>query len=354
MKRSLVTVVLSLLASLYSTESLNAGLNAPINLDNPRVVPILHLWNSEATLFAGGSGYLYSSRIVFTAAHGNYSFDKDGNRYLKEPPVIMVGRPNSSAANLGGRVKVVKTFVGDYKAGKNFGGLNDFIVYVLEKDLVSIKSSKLLTAEIERKLVESKAEVAFHGYGEYRNRCMPDEKTPCIRQWDDPNYRTSEFPRESVLNLAPLSAFSWIPQQARAELGVEVLISNHNACPGDSGGPITTIYENEDIYLGQGLNGAYVYACGLGVTKAQENDEQSFGWFSPVHKHMDLIAQAEDFVAKQIAIENSFQSETKTSAKLGSKCLKKNQVITSGKTKLTCVPNKKNLTWQIKNPPPRR
>ena len=350
MRRNLLVVAFSLTMLTSSIQTANAGLNAPIDLNNSRVVPIFHLWNSGTSGFAGGSGYLYSSRIVLTAAHGNYGFEKNGNRVLKEPPAIMVGQPNSSAKDLNGRVKVIKTFVGDYKLGSYFGGLNDFIVYVLEKDLAIMKPSKLLTVEIKRELVQSQAQVTFHGYGEYRDRCAPNEKTPCTRNWDDPNYRTSEFPRKSNINLAPLSAFPWIPQQALTELGDEVLVSNHNACPGDSGGPITTTYKDEEIYLGQGLNGAFVYACGAGVTKAQNNDAQSFGQFSPVHKHLDLITQAEAFVLTKIASENASQVAKTTAVKLGSKCLQKNKVFVSGKTKLICLPNKKILTWQIQQP----
>jgi len=50
------------------------------------------------------------------------------------------------------------------------------------------------------------------------------------------------------------------------------------------------------LYLGQGLNGANVYACGAGNAKAKENQSQSLGYFSPVYKHLDLISQAEALV----------------------------------------------------------
>jgi hypothetical protein len=80
-----------------------------------------------------------------------------------------VGLPNSSAKSTQGRVKVLKTFVpNDFKRSP-VGSVNDFAVLVLEKDLVQIKPAKLLNAEIEVELVNSRAEVVFHGYGEYRD-----------------------------------------------------------------------------------------------------------------------------------------------------------------------------------------
>ena len=85
---------------------------------------------------------------------------------------------NSAASDKTGRVKVIKTFVGNFSATPNIRGLNDFIVYVLEKDLISIAPGKLLTAEIEKELVAAETEVSMHGYGEYQDRCAANESPP--------------------------------------------------------------------------------------------------------------------------------------------------------------------------------
>ena len=174
-----------------STPVSQAALNAPVNLDNPRVVPIFGQDGaSEVRLMAGWSGFLYSSRIVLSAAHSHYRFDNNGNRILQESPFITVGKPNSSAKNTEGRAKVVKTFVADFTQSGN-----DFIVLVLDRDLVTLPPANLLTSEIEAELVNARAEVDFHGYGEYRDRCAPGEKNPCKKDWNNPNQRTSELPR---------------------------------------------------------------------------------------------------------------------------------------------------------------
>jgi hypothetical protein len=106
------------------------------------------------------------------------------------------------------------------------------------------------------------------------------------------------------MNLAPLSDsyFSWLKGNQRTELQ-ETIISNPQGCPGDSGGPITTVYKGDLIYLGQGLAGANVYACGAGDAKSKENTLDSFGWFSPIHKHLDLLKEAEAFVAQKTSTE---------------------------------------------------
>ena len=73
--------------------------------------------------------------------------------------------------------------------------MNDFIVYVLERDLVPISKGNLLTAEIEKELVAIQSEVRIHGYGEYQDRC-PGQPGPCKKtDFRDPKMRTSDLPR---------------------------------------------------------------------------------------------------------------------------------------------------------------
>ena len=305
-RKKISKVVLVSMLLIQSISPANASLGAQVNLDNPRVVPIFGQDGaSEVRLMAGWSGFLYSPRIVFSAAHSHYRFDNNGNRILNEPAFITVGKPNSSAKSAEGRVKVIKTFVANFT---QFG--NDFIVLVLDRDLATVSPAKLMTAEIEAELVNARAEVVFHGYGEYRDRCAPGEKNPCKKDWDNLNQRTSELPRIARLNLAPFSDsyFSWLTPNLRAEVQ-ETFISNPQGCPGDSGGPITTAYKGELLYLGMGLDAGNVYACGAGDTKSKENDPDSFGWFSPIYKHLDLLKEAEAFVKQH----PSTQVKTKVS-----------------------------------------
>jgi hypothetical protein len=301
--RKVALAVLAMSALIFSSVPVSqAALNAQVNLDNPRVVPIFGQDGpSEVRLMAGWSGFLYSPRIVLSAAHSHYRFDNNGNRILIEPAFITVGKPNSSAKDAEGRAKVIKTFVADFT---QMG--NDFIVLVLDRELVTVSPAKLMTAEIEAELVNARSEVVFHGYGEYRDRCAPGEKNPCKKDWNNLNQRTSELPRIVRMNLAPLSDsyFSWLTGNQRTELR-ETVISNPQGCPGDSGGPITTAYKGDLLYLGQGLAGANVYACGAGDAKSKENDPNSFGWFSPIYKHLDLLKEAEAFVAQQVTAKKS-------------------------------------------------
>jgi hypothetical protein len=295
MKKFLISIAVSTLFSQILTPA-NAGLNAPINLENPRVVPIFGQPTDVVAPWAGWSGYLYSPRIVFSAAHSHYRFDNSGNRILEEAPLITVGKPNSKGSDKTGRVKVIKTFVGDYKRNNVVGGLNDFIVLVLEKDLVSISNGKLLTADMEKEMIATQTEISMHGYGEFQDRCAPGEAPPCKEDRSDPKKRTSDLPRSQtgVIKLVTPSYFSWMSLDQKSALANETLLSDNLSCSGDSGGPLTTLYKGESVYLGTTpLGFTPGYYCGAGSSRTADKPS---GYFSPVYKHLDLIKAAEDFI----------------------------------------------------------
>jgi hypothetical protein len=303
MRRLITAIAVSILFSQIPTPA-SASLNAPINLENPRVVPIFGQPLDVVSPVAGWSGYLYSPRIVFSAAHSHYKFDNNGNRILSESALITVGKPNSAASEVNGRVKVIKTFVGDF----NVSGMNDFIVYVLEKDLVPISTGKLLTPEIEKELVAAQSEVRIHGYGEYQDRC-PGQPGPCKKtDFRDPNMRTSELPRSPVgsMKVVAPSYFPWLAGVQKENLANHILLSDVLSCSGDSGGPTTTLYRGEPIYLGTSPSGQNVRACGAGVI---DDPTKVLGFLSPVYKHLNLISQAEAFIK-----ENPSSTSTPTPA----------------------------------------
>ena len=316
---------------LSSTPISQAGLNAPVNLDNPRAVPIFGQQGpTEVNLMAGWSGYLYSPRIVFSAAHSHYRFEANGDRILNEPKYITVGKPNSSVKSTEGRAKVIKTFVGDYKKS-SMGGQNDFIVLVLDRDLASISAAKLMTAEDEAELVKARAEVVFHGYGEYRDRCDPGQKNPCAEDRNNPNKSPSELPRIMRSNLAPKSDFPWLQGQQLTDVAKETLLTNLSSCPGDSGSGMTTTYKGKVIYVGQAFSsGMNFYACGASNAPANEKHPRELAVFSPIYKHLDLIKQAEDFVAQQVTVKKPASSITCIKGKLTKKVFDPNAKCPKG------------------------
>jgi len=282
------------------TYSANAGLNAEIDLSNPRIVPIYGS-NSPTAPNSGDqasySGFLYSSRIVFSAAHSEYQFDEQGNKIPFAQKYLFIGLPNSKAGDYKGAVKVELRLIAKNYRGTN-GLLDDFAIYVLEKDLIPAAPVKLLTPEIEAEIRESKTPIKMHGYGEYQDRCEPNETLPCKQR-----YKKTLQPRSLTSILYTLADVEAIVGYKRSQL-VDHLIMNNGktgfGCSGDSGGSITSTYKNEFIYLATTPNGNSVYACGA---SGGHDGKGGISYASPVYKHLDILKEAEDYVAAALAKE---------------------------------------------------
>ena len=213
----------------------HAGLNAEIDLTNPRVVPV---YNSDVSMppnsgdQASYSGFLYSSRIVFSAAHSEYQFDGQGNKINFGSKFIFIGKPNSTAGNYSEAVRVEKKFISKTYRYSN-AALGDFAVYVLEKDLIPAPAVKLLTPELEKEIRESKTPIKMHGYGEYLDRCLEGEKLPCSYK-----HKKTTVPRSLTTVLRTLDEAESIVGYKRPQLSDSLIMNNGKAgfgCGGDCG-----------------------------------------------------------------------------------------------------------------------
>jgi hypothetical protein len=279
-----------------------AGYNAPIDLTNPRIVPIYNFNQpntSNPNSEAGFSGFLYSSRIVFSAAHSEYTFNNDGSITKSPETQKYVGLPNSKTTDMKGIVRVSKKIM---SKTYRFDGatLGDFVIYILEKDLIQAEPVALLTPEIEKELIATRAEIRMHGYGEYIDRCRAGEVAPCSKK--DPR---TEQPRSLTSILRTLQEAESIVGYQRPQLSKALIIQNGKTgfgCGGDSGGSTTTIYQGKLMYLTTTPNGMNGYACGA------PPGYDGFGginYSSPVYEFADIIKEAEEYVAQQVALEKA-------------------------------------------------
>ena len=115
---SLISLALSA-AMLLNPISAQAGLDATVDLTNPRIVPVYVSQTGQvpsSRVHFGWSGFLYSSRIVFSAAHTEIGFDNNGNKVRFDRPFILVGQPNTRAGESAGAVQVIKSIIAeDYR-----------------------------------------------------------------------------------------------------------------------------------------------------------------------------------------------------------------------------------------------
>jgi hypothetical protein len=72
------------------------------------------------------------------------------------------------------------------------------------------------------------------------------------------------------------------------------------ACSGDSGGSVTTTYKGEEMYLAVTPNGMNAYSCGA---SDYFDGKGGMMYSSPIYDHLDILKEAEDFVAAALAKE---------------------------------------------------
>ena len=167
-----------------------------------------------------------------------------------------------------------------------------------EKDLIPATPVKLLTPELEIEIRASQTPIKMHGYGEYQDRCEPNEKLPC-----SPKHKKTLQPRSLTSILYTLAEVEAIVGYKREQLADHLVVANGKTgfgCSGDSGGSITSTHKNELIYLATTPNGLSSYACGA---SDGYDGKSGINYASPVYKHLDILKEAEDYVAAALAKE---------------------------------------------------
>lgn len=328
-------VLTTVAALLLSAVPAQASLPGIEDYTNERIVPLLITPTSARS---DGSGFLYSSRIVFTSAHTAVTFNQKGE-LVDFREELSVGKPNSNVQTSGPGVRVIKRFAAPGYTANKEGDTHDFAILVLEKELMKVEPAELMTPEIEKELVEKRATVKMHGYGLHVDLCAANEKPPCRSK----PFESSLVPRSSEATLRPASDFAQlIPNPLQPRFTNELLFfspEKTGMCAGDSGGSLTTTYNGKLLYLSNIGTGGNTYGCGLG---GGYDGKGGFQHSPQIYKQSDLIKQAEKFLAEQIVIE---EATAKSKAEAKAKTLPATKKIT-----ITCVKGKTTKKVTAVNP----
>ena len=277
------------------TQPANASYNGVIDYSNTRIVPIFRDVNQD---YPNWSGYVYSSRIIFTAGHSELTVKENGERIDLSGLPAFVGLPNSKVSKDLKKVPVVKRYLSTTMRYEG-GTMGDFAIYVLGEDIGNFKPAKLGTLEIQKELEDERAFVEITGYGEYRDRCKDGDQLPCSAQQP----ATSQEPRKLRVQVRPYDDFLGLVGYERPQVKGNLLTwggGKVSPCGGDSGGSVTTTYKGEEIYLSVTPNGMNGYACGAA---GYYDGKGGIGYASPIQAHLDILKEAENFVAAALAKE---------------------------------------------------
>ena len=334
MKFRIAAVALVLCAPTF-TQSANASYNGVIDYSNTRIVPIFRDVNQN---YPSWSGYVYSSRIIFTAGHSELTVKENGERIDLSGLPAFVGLPNSKSSKDLKKVPVVKRYLSTSMRYEG-GTMGDFAIYVLGEDIGDFKPAKLGTLEIQKELEAERAFVEITGYGEYRDRCKDGDQLPCSVEQP----ATSQEPRKLIVQVRQYDDFQGLVGYERPQVKGNLLTwggGKISPCSGDSGGSVTTTYKSEEIYLSVTPNGMNGYACGAA---GYYDGRGGIGYASPIQAHLDILKEAEDFVAAALAKEAIEKEKVKpipTSSASASPAPVAKPIPAPKKSTITCVKGK--------------
>jgi hypothetical protein len=281
MRKPFIVLIATLAVFIPNTAS--ASLDAQEDFSEPRIVAISGSSSIGNTPWANGSGYLYSPRIIFSAGH-----IKDRDEFSQ----IYVSQPNQKLKAGMETVKVIKKiFPSTYKTRIY---KDDFAILILEKPLADIAPAPLITSELLAKAIAEKIPMKQLGFGAYQDVCAELKvSSPCQFGSD----RTSLVPRSIEMVPWDAAGIKARYNQYQAEIADHLFLTSPyrgGPCPGDSGGSTTVKINGESYYVATVASGFWNgYSCGQGGGTV----EDSLGYTAPVFKFLDLIAEAEKYIA---------------------------------------------------------
>jgi hypothetical protein len=271
----------------------NAVWKGAINTENKRAVSIL----LDSDVVYCSSGFLYSQRLVFTAAHVLFKENDIHKEQITKHSSIWVGYPNDTLDRGVRRVIVEKFFIPEgYKSrtawlgGNRLTRLNDFAVLVLKSPLpLDDKPVELLTKDLHQKYIENSEQINLTGYG---IQSADQASRECLKRQ----------PRsyESTVTSMSVSAGS---MEFTTTLNTRVGPGMPNLCDGDSGAGFIKILPDKYIYLGAaGAGSLNQHNC---ETHLPAINLESINGSDPVYLFKELIDQAEKYVKDNPHVESN-------------------------------------------------
>ncbi len=270
------------------------------------------LGDPNAVWVMGASGFLYSDRIVFTAAHTADYFGDTG--YLFAPGVK--NGPNNKKYFA---QKILKAPTYRARVGTDNTRVDDFAIIILRESMPVRNSVQVASpADIET-FIREKAPVEMVGYG-FQNEAMRTDLQ--ARYNNAPHKMTSVLVSgDDLRKYYSTDAGSLQPNQTILDLGVPNNDKDGSVCDGDSGAGFFVQKGNVRYYIGAvGGSQAGITNC-YGDRYGDQTRWRSIGGISGVtatNKFLALIKEAEEFVANEKKLEAA-KEEARIAAELKAK-----------------------------------
>ena len=280
------------------------------------------------------SGFLYSERIILTAAHVLDQLkiapngDTDGFVYA----------PGVSDKTNAKRYKIVKAYIPKTYVNltNNTQPIDDFAVVVLNEDMPVKMKVAIATENQMLSYAQNKTRVELVGYGlqSGSQRSNPQELTRAPHKLS-----THLLTPEMMTN--HYNQFSQVrpPFWNKIEWGTTLNQKTGTLCNGDSGSGYFVEEDNIRYYVGTAGNGLADSNCQAdGVYRPGPGGP--IGWFPSPNKFLDLIKTAEIFVADEKQKELKKVEDAKAAAELQAKQEADAKAAALKKITITCLKGK--------------
>ena len=261
----------------------------------------------NAVWVMGASGFLYSDRIVFTAAHTADYFGDAGYLFA---PGVKNGPDNKKYF----AQKILKSPTYKDRSEADFTRIDDFAIIILRESMPVRNTVQVASPADIESFVREKAVVELVGYGlqnaamrndlQARNNLAPHKMTSVLVAGDELRQYYSSSP--GLLR----------PNQTVLGLGMRNSEKSGSNCDGDSGSGIFHQKGNIRYYI------APTGGSQAGIKNCYDNQQFApaggMTGITPTHKFLALIKEAEDFVANEKKLEAA-REEARVAAELKAK-----------------------------------
>ena len=263
----------------------------------------------------GSSGFLYSDRIVFTAAH---LFDNSGSiEYWEQQGSVPA--PGARAGMGQKRYKVVKVLIAPtYKprSGNDQTRIDDFAILILDESISMKNQVKVATMEDLERFIREKTPVSMVGYG---------LQSPSQRMSNQGNDRAPHKMTSSLVDRNTMQDFYRTniqrvgSNQTILDFGIPNTEKMGAICDGDSGAGFFVEKGDTRFYIGP--VGGQQWA----IPNCRSDSNATFGTVGGMSgitasfKFLDLIRQAEEFVAQEKSKEKIKAEEERIALELKTK-----------------------------------
>jgi len=259
------------------------------------------------------SGFLFSERIIFTAAHvlNQLRISPNGNT---NGFVFAPGLADKSNAK---RYKIIKAFIPktfiDADPNKSLQPIDDFAIIVLDEDM-PLKTKVVIATEQQMiRFAQEKVKVEMVGYGLQSGRQRNDPQEIYRAPYKLVSYLQAPQMMQSFYNVSQKPRY-W----DKIEWGAIHTQATGSICNADSGSGF--FVQENDIRYYVGTAGS-----GLGLSNCQADGSVKMdpaggmSWFPAPFKFLDLLKTAEKFVEEEKQKELKEFEEERTAAELKAK-----------------------------------